>query len=497
MRASSPTGTSVSDGLRHRYIEVAGIGTHYVTAGEGPPVVLIHGLGSSAATWQRTIPSLADRHTVYALDMPGHGDSEKPEVQYSLEAGVAYLAAFLDALNIPRTALVGNSMGGLLSLGMALEHPERITRLALVDAAGLGRELAIALRLASLPVVGELMRRGSVFGFARALMREASYKGRISWSVVMDAFRGARIAPEASRAELNALRNGVNFRGVRPGYILLDRLPELQTPLLIVWGAQDKVLPVAHAYTGCREAPGGADGGPGPVRPLAAAGAGGGVQPRAACLPGGGRPGGASRMNDPLVLGLAVAMGYLLGSVPMSHLMARAWGQDAFALGTRNPGAANVFRTVGHVPGALALLGDAGKGVLAVVVAALLGVEGAWLLIPGTAAVLGHVRSVFLGLRGGGGLATTLGVTLAVIPLPTVAGAVPGFLMLAKTHNTGWSAGLGLAVAMGLAPVFDYSMGTVLGVLLLGAAIMVRANALDRASARRRRVEEVAKTPEP
>ena len=202
-------------------------------------------------------------------------------------------------------------------------------------------------------------------------------------------------------------------------------------------------------------------------------------------------------MNDTLVLGLAVAVGYLLGSVPTAYLMARAWGQDAFALGTGNPGAANVFRTVGRFPGALALLGDAGKGVLAVAVADLLGVDGAWRLIPGAAAVLGHLHSVFLGLRGGGGLATTLGVTLAVLPLSTLVGAAPGFLALAKTHNTGWSAGLGLAVAMVLALVFDYSLGTVLGVLLLGAVIMVRANALDWAAVRVRRSKEAEQLPEP
>ena len=201
-------------------------------------------------------------------------------------------------------------------------------------------------------------------------------------------------------------------------------------------------------------------------------------------------------MSDTVTLALAAAAGYLLGSIPTAYLMARAWGQDAFALGTKNPGAANVFRTVGRVPGALALLGDAGKGVLAVVVADLLGVEGAWRLIPGAVAVLGHLHSVFLGLRGGGGLATTLGVTLAIIPLSTLVGAVPGFLALAKTHNTGWSAGLGLAVAMGLAPVFDYSIGTVLAVLLLGAAIMVRANAIDWVAARRRRSEEAAQPPD-
>lgn len=198
-----------------------------------------------------------------------------------------------------------------------------------------------------------------------------------------------------------------------------------------------------------------------------------------------------------MTLALAAVLGYLLGSIPTAYLMARAWGRDAFALGTRNPGAANVFRTVGRVPGALALLGDAGKGVLAVVVADILGVEGAWRLIPGAAAVLGHLHSIFLGLRGGGGLATTIGVTLAVIPVPGLLGAVPGFLALAKTHNTGWSAGLGLAIAMGLAPGFDYGMDTVLGVLLLGAAIMVRANALDWFAARRRRAQEAAHPPDP
>ena len=248
-------GAPVLDGVRHRYTEVAGIGTRYMMAGQGPPVVLIHGLGSSAATWERTVPALAERYTVYALDMPGHGDSEKPDIAYSLDAGIDYLDAFLDALDVPRTALVGNSMGGLLSLGMALERPERVTRLALVDAAGLGRELAFLLRLASVPVVGELMRRSSVFGYARSLMRKASTEGRVTWSVLVDALRGARIPPEASRAELSALRHGANFRGVRSDYILLDRLPELAMPLLIVWGAQDKVLPVAHAYAAARTCP--------------------------------------------------------------------------------------------------------------------------------------------------------------------------------------------------------------------------------------------------
>lgn len=192
-------------------------------------------------------------------------------------------------------------------------------------------------------------------------------------------------------------------------------------------------------------------------------------------------------MNGTLLLVGAALLGYALGSIPTAYLVVRGGGQDIFAVGNRNPGAANVFRVVGRGQGVLVLLGDAGKGTLAVALADLMGVDGAWRLVPGAAAVLGHLHSLFLGFRGGGGLATTVGVSLAIIPWPGFLGAVPGLLALGKTHNTGWAAGLGYAVALVLGSLFGYSLATLLGVLLLAVAVMVRANVVDWWARRPRR----------
>ena len=187
-----------------------------------------------------------------------------------------------------------------------------------------------------------------------------------------------------------------------------------------------------------------------------------------------------------LALSIAILIGYLLGSIPTAYLVVRVRGQDVFTLGTRNPGAANVFRTVGRREGIMVLLGDALKGVAAVNVAAVLGVDEAWLVLPGAASVLGHLHSVFLGFRGGGGLATTIGVSMALMPLAGVIGAVPGLLALAVSHNTGWSSGLGFTVAVVVAWPLGYEPMVLLGVLLLAFAIMVRAHLLDWWAAKQR-----------
>ena len=155
---------------QHRYIDVDGVRTHYVVAGQGPPVVFIHGLGASMVAWRENIVPLSERLSVYALDLAGHGDSEKPNVEYSISFGVRYMLHFLDALDLQQVALVGNSMGGTLALATALEHAERVNRLVLVDTASLGREVAFYLRVASLPMVGELFNR-PWFGINRKALR--------------------------------------------------------------------------------------------------------------------------------------------------------------------------------------------------------------------------------------------------------------------------------------------------------------------------------------
>lgn len=120
----------------------------------------------------------------------------------------------------------------------------------------------------------------------------------------------------------------------------------------------------------------------------------------------------------PSIVGLLISplLGYLLGSIPVAAMISRRSQLDIFSIGTGLPGATNVFRNVGRRAGLVVVMGDAAKGALAIVVADRLGLEGVWVLLPGVTAIAGHWRSIFTGFRGGDGVATLVGITLAVMP---------------------------------------------------------------------------------
>jgi len=110
---------------------------HYYTGGDGPPVVLIHGLASRGEDWASFLPTLTPRHRVYALDLLGYGGSDKPKnVDYSIALETDVVRGFLDSLHITRADVVGVSMGGWIALKLAAEHPERVRKLVLIDSAG-------------------------------------------------------------------------------------------------------------------------------------------------------------------------------------------------------------------------------------------------------------------------------------------------------------------------------------------------------------------------
>jgi 2-hydroxy-6-oxonona-2,4-dienedioate hydrolase len=117
---------------------------------------LLHGVGDNAFDWQWVMPTLARTRRVYALDLPGSGGSTKPDVDYSPAFFTQFLSAFLDSLEIERTAVVGSSLGGLVSLRLALSQPSRVSALGLVASAGLGRKVTYALRSLALPGNGKL-----------------------------------------------------------------------------------------------------------------------------------------------------------------------------------------------------------------------------------------------------------------------------------------------------------------------------------------------------
>jgi pimeloyl-ACP methyl ester carboxylesterase len=133
--------------VEERRIEVGGLPTRYLEAGTGEPLVLLHALGESTSDWRWVLPALARTHRVYAPDLPGFGGSSKPAADYSPAFFERFAAGFLDALGLRRAAVVGNSLGGLVALRLALSEPARVGALVLVDSAGLGRSATYADRV--------------------------------------------------------------------------------------------------------------------------------------------------------------------------------------------------------------------------------------------------------------------------------------------------------------------------------------------------------------
>jgi 4,5:9,10-diseco-3-hydroxy-5,9,17-trioxoandrosta-1(10),2-diene-4-oate hydrolase len=248
-------------------VDCDGVTLHYLKGGSGDlPLVLVHGLGSSSGVeFYFNLEALAAQHLVYAIDLPGFGKSDKPMVDYTMPFFVGVLEKFLKARGLDRVALLGVSMGGRVALGMALEHPERVERLVLVDALGMGephRVFAYSLLLAR--GLGEF----TLFGTARALRQMNPRLIRRLWSwyvsqpparidqILTDdriADHQAMLAHPAYRAAyLSALRSVASMRRMRDGILVEDRLHELKMPTLLVWGRHDHIFPAAHGEAAAR-----------------------------------------------------------------------------------------------------------------------------------------------------------------------------------------------------------------------------------------------------
>jgi pimeloyl-ACP methyl ester carboxylesterase len=236
-----------------RMVDVGGINTRYWVEGAGSPVVLIHGLSNSIEHWLLNIYALAAEHTVYALDLVGHGRTDKPlSRSYDLSDLARFVIDFMDALGIERADLIGHSLGGGVALVIAEASPERVRRLVLVDSVGLGVDVGIVLRLVSVPGVGEVLTRIVLQGdFQKQLKRQ-----RAIWPdshVVPEEM--IRLRYEATRWEdirktyFKALRSSINFRGMRRTALqpIVQGLRSLHLPVLVVWGEQDDLVPSRHA----------------------------------------------------------------------------------------------------------------------------------------------------------------------------------------------------------------------------------------------------------
>ncbi len=222
----------------------------YRVAGEGPPVVLVHGMLNSSSHWKEVAAELSRDHTVVAPDLIGHGDSAAPRGDYSLGAHAASIRDLLAAIGIDRATMVGHSLGGGVAMQFFYQFPQRVERLVLISSGGLGREVSPVLRTAALPgtsallsltinprLVGGLWRLG-------AMLRERGAPTGLYVEALARALRPLETA-DARGAFLHTLRAVIDARGQRVS--ATDRLYLLEAiPTMIVWGERDNTIPIAH-----------------------------------------------------------------------------------------------------------------------------------------------------------------------------------------------------------------------------------------------------------
>jgi pimeloyl-ACP methyl ester carboxylesterase len=230
-----------------RQVEVVGARVNYVEMGQGAPLLFVHGLSGCWQNWLENIPHFARERRVIALDLPGFGASPMPPWELTIPAYGRFVRDFCERLGIDRCSLVGNSMGGFIATEVAITEPERVNDLTLVSAAGITWARARREPAEMLGRVGRaaapLMLRFELSAIRRPKFRHRAFAGvfhdpnalrrELLWENVVPAFQ--------SPGYFDAMRNLV-------GYDIRDRLEEIGVPTLIVWGRNDRVVPVPAAF---------------------------------------------------------------------------------------------------------------------------------------------------------------------------------------------------------------------------------------------------------
>jgi pimeloyl-ACP methyl ester carboxylesterase len=239
------TMTSSDRDTAPRFLSVRGRRTRYVISGDGPPVVLLHGIGRSLEDWSEVLHRLAEAHTVYSVDLAGFGESERLGTPTDLPSLARAVADFLDeAGETRRIRLVGNSLGGAVALQTTALFPDRVVALVLVDSVGFGSGVTPALRILGVPGLGRLLLRPTrILAGPRA--RSVFYDHSLATQERIDLLQRLSRRPGASDVFLETARSLATWRGIRPEWRreLIAKVAALDLPVLLLWGSEDRILP--------------------------------------------------------------------------------------------------------------------------------------------------------------------------------------------------------------------------------------------------------------
>ncbi len=233
-----------------RWVTVADTPLNTIDIGKGPAIVFVHGLSGSWPNWLEQLPVFAGDHRVIAMDLPGFGHSPMPHEQITISAYARMLDELLEKLGVSAATVVGNSMGGFVSTELAIAFPQRVERLVLVSAAGISTYRHPGVERAE-PYLRRLAPMVALYtGWTAAQSDWVTRRPGLRNLTLGFVTRHPDRLPAALAAE--------QLRGVgKPGFVqalkanidypIKERLPEIACPTLIVWGAEDKVIPVADA----------------------------------------------------------------------------------------------------------------------------------------------------------------------------------------------------------------------------------------------------------
>ncbi len=232
---------NLMDKIQNRKMQVGELKIHYVTGGEGKPLVIIHGGANGAGAWKKNLTELAKHYTVYAPDLPGFGRSQEIEGDFHIPELVKFVDDFARNLGLKSFHLVGHSLGGAVAVNYVLQFPSKITKLVLVSSMCLGKEIALWVRFFSRLWLARIMGE-ALF----AIFRVIKWAGE-------KLFVGVEFLMPFSRASMILGIPLTTFR--EQTIVLANRLSDIMVPTLVVWGAKDRIVPPKQAYNAGRLIP--------------------------------------------------------------------------------------------------------------------------------------------------------------------------------------------------------------------------------------------------